>query len=58
VQILAQRLEIGMPWVSLLATPSADMSFGGLEASRFGSEGEPEAMQPYFITKSGSIQSI
>ncbi len=56
--ILAQRLEVGMLWVNQPATPSADMPFGGVKDSGYGSEGGPEAMEPYLVTKSVSILSI
>jgi succinate-semialdehyde dehydrogenase/glutarate-semialdehyde dehydrogenase len=53
--LLAQRLELGMLWVNQPATPSAEMPFGGVKDSGYGSEGGPEAMEAYLVTKSVSI---
>jgi succinate-semialdehyde dehydrogenase/glutarate-semialdehyde dehydrogenase len=48
---LAQRLELGMLWINQPATPSAEMPFGGVKDSGYGSEGGPEAMEAYLVTK-------
>lgn len=55
---LSQRLELGMLWVNQPATPSAEMPFGGVKDSGFGSEGGPEALEAYLITKSVSILGV
>jgi succinate-semialdehyde dehydrogenase/glutarate-semialdehyde dehydrogenase len=52
---LAQRLELGMLWINQPAAPSAEMPFGGVKDSGYGSEGGPEAMEAYLVTKTVSI---
>jgi succinate-semialdehyde dehydrogenase/glutarate-semialdehyde dehydrogenase len=54
---LAQRLEVGMLWVNQPATPTAEMPFGGVKDSGHGTEGGPEAMEAYLVTKSVSIMT-
>jgi succinate-semialdehyde dehydrogenase/glutarate-semialdehyde dehydrogenase len=53
--LLAQRLELGMLWINQPATPSAEMPFGGVKDSGYGTEGGPEAMESYLVTKTVSI---
>jgi succinate-semialdehyde dehydrogenase/glutarate-semialdehyde dehydrogenase len=53
--LLAQRLELGMLWINQPATPSAEMPFGGVKDSGYGSEGGPEALEAYLVTKTVSI---
>jgi succinate-semialdehyde dehydrogenase/glutarate-semialdehyde dehydrogenase len=55
--LLAQRLELGMLWINQPATPSAEMPFGGVKDSGYGSEGGPEAMEAYLVTKTVTILS-
>jgi len=55
--LLAQRLELGMLWVNQPAAPSAEMPFGGVKDSGYGSEGGPEALEAYLVTKSVSIMT-
>jgi succinate-semialdehyde dehydrogenase/glutarate-semialdehyde dehydrogenase len=54
---LAQRLELGMLWINQPATPSAEMPFGGVKDSGYGTEGGPEAMEAYLVTKTVSIMT-
>jgi succinate-semialdehyde dehydrogenase/glutarate-semialdehyde dehydrogenase len=54
---LAQRLEVGMLWINQPALPSPEMPFGGVKDSGYGSEGGPEAMEAYLVTKSVSIMA-
>ena len=56
--VLSQRLELGMLWVNQPATPSPEMPFGGVKDSGYGSEGGPEALEAYLVTKSVSILGI
>jgi succinate-semialdehyde dehydrogenase/glutarate-semialdehyde dehydrogenase len=49
---LAQRLELGMLWINQPALPSAELPFGGVKDSGYGTEGGPEAMEAYLVTKS------
>src|SRR3954464_11578640 len=55
--VLAQRVEVGMLWVNQPATPSAEMPFGGVKDSGYGTEGGPEAMEAYLVTKSVFIMT-
>ncbi|MDP9046027.1 MAG: NAD-dependent succinate-semialdehyde dehydrogenase [Pseudomonadota bacterium] len=56
--LLAQRLELGMLWINQPATPSAEMPFGGVKDSGYGSEGGPEALESYLVTKAVSILGV
>jgi succinate-semialdehyde dehydrogenase / glutarate-semialdehyde dehydrogenase len=52
---LSQRLEVGMLWINQPAAPVPEMPFGGVKDSGYGSEGGPEALDAYLVTKSVSI---
>jgi succinate-semialdehyde dehydrogenase / glutarate-semialdehyde dehydrogenase len=52
---LAQRLEVGMLWVNQPALAVPEMPFGGVKDSGYGSEGGPEALEAYLVTKSVSV---
>jgi succinate-semialdehyde dehydrogenase/glutarate-semialdehyde dehydrogenase len=52
---LAQRLEVGMVWINQPAVAVPEMPFGGVKDSGYGSEGGPEALEAYLVTKSVSI---
>ena len=56
--ILGQRLELGMLWINQPATTSAEMPFGGVKDSGYGTEGGPEALEAYLVTKTVSILSV
>ena len=56
--LLAQRVEVGMLWVNQPALPSAEMPFGGLKDSGYGSEGGPEALETYLNTRAISIANV
>ena len=43
-----------MLWMNQPATPSAELPFGGVKDSGYGSEGGPEALEAYVTTKSVS----
>ncbi|MFC6282925.1 MULTISPECIES: NAD-dependent succinate-semialdehyde dehydrogenase [Polaromonas] len=58
VHALSQRLELGMLWVNQPATPSPEMPFGGVKDSGYGSEGGPEALESYLVTKAVSVMAI
>jgi succinate-semialdehyde dehydrogenase/glutarate-semialdehyde dehydrogenase len=55
--ILSQQMEVGMLWINQPATPSPEMPFGGVKDSGYGSEGGPEAMEAYLVTKAVSIMA-
>ncbi len=56
--LLSQQVEVGMLWINMPAMPSAEMPFGGIKDSGYGSEGGPEAMEAYLITKAVSVMSV
>ncbi|TPQ38001.1 MULTISPECIES: NAD-dependent succinate-semialdehyde dehydrogenase [Cupriavidus] len=58
VQELSRQLEVGMLWVNQPATPSAELPFGGVKDSGYGSEGGPEALEAYLITKAVSVVGV
>jgi succinate-semialdehyde dehydrogenase/glutarate-semialdehyde dehydrogenase len=41
--------------MNMSATPSAEMPFGGIKDSGYGSEGGPEAMDAYLNSRSVTI---
>ena len=49
--LLARRVEVGMMWINMPALPSAEMPFGGVKDSGYGSEGGAEAIENYLNTK-------
>lgn len=54
---LARGLEVGMLWINQAANAPAEMPFGGVKDSGYGSEGGYEALESYLNTKSVSIMS-
>ncbi len=56
--LLARKVEVGMLWMNMPAMPSAEMPFGGVKDSGYGSEGGPEAVEAYLNTRSVSIMNI
>ncbi|MDP1684779.1 NAD-dependent succinate-semialdehyde dehydrogenase [Hydrogenophaga sp.] len=56
--LLARRVEVGMLWINMPAMPSAEMPFGGIKDSGYGSEGGPEAMDAYLNARSVSIMNV
>jgi succinate-semialdehyde dehydrogenase/glutarate-semialdehyde dehydrogenase len=55
VHLLSQQLEVGMLWVNQPAMAWPEMPFGGVKDSGYGSEGGPEAMEAYLVTKSVAV---
>jgi succinate-semialdehyde dehydrogenase/glutarate-semialdehyde dehydrogenase len=49
--LLARKLEVGMLWMNMPAMPSAEMPFGGVKDSGYGSEGGPEAVEAYLNSR-------
>ena len=47
-----------MLWINQPATPSPEMPFGGVKDSGYGTEGGPEALEPYLVTKAVSILGV
>lgn len=56
--LLARRVEVGMLWVNMPAMPSAEMPFGGIKDSGYGSEGGPEAMEAYLNSRAVTIMNV
>jgi succinate-semialdehyde dehydrogenase/glutarate-semialdehyde dehydrogenase len=56
--LLARRVEVGMLWMNMPAMPSAEMPFGGIKDSGYGSEGGPEAMDAYLNSRSVNIMNV
>jgi len=56
--MLARRVEVGMLWINMAAVASAEMPFGGLKDSGYGSEGGPEAMDAYLNTRAVTIMNV
>jgi succinate-semialdehyde dehydrogenase/glutarate-semialdehyde dehydrogenase len=56
--LLARRVEVGMLWVNMPAMPSAEMPFGGVKDSGYGSEGGPEALDAYLNARSVSVMNV
>jgi succinate-semialdehyde dehydrogenase/glutarate-semialdehyde dehydrogenase len=56
--LLARRVEVGMLWVNMPAMPSAEMPFGGVKDSGYGSEGGPEAMDAYLNARAVTIMNV
>ncbi|MEN9905542.1 MAG: hypothetical protein RLZZ555_2107 [Pseudomonadota bacterium] len=53
--LLSQRVEVGMLWINQPALPSAELPFGGIKDSGYGTEGGPEALEAYLNTRSVAI---
>ena len=55
--LLTRHVEVGMLWINMPAMPSAEMPFGGIKDSGYGSEGGPEALEAYLNARSVAIQN-
>ena len=55
---LMNNVEVGMLWINQPATPSAELPFGGVKDSGYGSEGGPEALEAYLNTKAVSMVGV
>jgi succinate-semialdehyde dehydrogenase / glutarate-semialdehyde dehydrogenase len=56
--LLMNNVEVGMLWINQPATPSAELPFGGVKDSGYGSEGGPEALESYLNTKAVSMVGV
>ena len=56
--LLARRVEVGMLWVNMPAMPSAELPFGGVKDSGYGTEGGPEAMDAYLNARAVTIMNV
>ena len=55
---LTARLQTGMLWINQQAAPWAELPFGGVKDSGYGSEGGPEALEAYLVTKTVAMTSV
>lgn len=55
--LLAREMQVGLLWINMPAMPSAEMPFGGLKDSGYGSEGGPEALEAYLNTRSVAVSN-
>jgi succinate-semialdehyde dehydrogenase / glutarate-semialdehyde dehydrogenase len=53
--ILTRRVDVGMLWMNMPAMPSAELPFGGVRDSGYGTEGGPEALDSYLNIRSIAI---
>lgn len=56
--LLTRRVEVGMLWINMPAMPSAEMPFGGIKDSGYGSEGGPESLEAYLNVRSVAIMNV
>ena len=56
--LLARRVEVGMLWVNMAAAPSAEVPFGGIKDSGYGTEGGPEAMDAYLNVRAVTVMNV
>jgi succinate-semialdehyde dehydrogenase/glutarate-semialdehyde dehydrogenase len=56
--LITRRVEVGMLWVNMPAMPSAEMPFGGLKDSGYGSEGGVEALEAYLNVRSVAVMNV
>jgi succinate-semialdehyde dehydrogenase/glutarate-semialdehyde dehydrogenase len=56
--LLSQDVEAGMLWINQPALPSAELPFGGIKDSGYGSEGGPEALEAYLVAKAVAITCV
>jgi len=56
--LLARKVEVGMLWMNMPAMPTAEMPFGGIKDSGYGSEGGPEALEAYLNTRAVTVMNV
>jgi len=56
--LLTRELEVGMLWINMQAAASAEMPFGGVKDSGYGSEGGPEALEAYLNTRAVAVLNV
>jgi succinate-semialdehyde dehydrogenase / glutarate-semialdehyde dehydrogenase len=55
---LSSQMQTGMLWINQPAAPWAELPFGGVKDSGYGSEGGPEALEAYLNTKTVAMTSV
>jgi succinate-semialdehyde dehydrogenase / glutarate-semialdehyde dehydrogenase len=58
VHRLTHALEVGLLWVNQASSAGPEMPFGGVKDSGYGSEGGPEALEPYLVTKAVTVTAV
>jgi succinate-semialdehyde dehydrogenase / glutarate-semialdehyde dehydrogenase len=56
--LLTRRVAVGMLWINMPAMPSAEMPFGGIKDSGYGSEGGPEALEAYLNVRAVAVMNV
>ena len=56
--LLARRVEAGMLWVNTPAAGTAELPFGGIKDSGYGTEGGPEALEAYLNTRAVVVANV
>ncbi|MGY8524410.1 NAD-dependent succinate-semialdehyde dehydrogenase [Paracidovorax citrulli] len=56
--LLSRKVEVGMLWVNMPALPSAELPFGGIKDSGYGSEGGPEALEAYLNVRAVAVANV
>ena len=56
--LLARRVDVGMLWVNTPAAGTAELPFGGIKDSGYGTEGGPEALEAYLNTRAVVIANV
>jgi len=56
--VLSQRVEAGMLWINQPAAGTAELPFGGVKDSGYGTEGGPEALETCLNTRTISITNV
>ena len=56
--MLTSQMQTGMLWINQAAMPWAELPFGGVKDSGYGSEGGPEALEAYLNTKTVAMTSV
>lgn len=55
---LGRRVEVGMMWINTPAAGSAELPFGGIKDSGYGSEGGHEALEAYLNTRAVVVANV
>lgn len=54
----SREIEAGMLWINMSAVGTAEMPFGGMKDSGYGSEGGPEALQAYLNVRTVGLMCV
>lgn len=56
--LLTRYMEVGMLWINMPPATSAELPFGGIKDSGYGTEGGSEAVEAYLNTRAVSVMNI